>query len=263
MSSAYDQVLAKYNWAQKQISDLEIAVDAFRQSNPHSIKRCVDSITGEFVYRIGSIPFIPDKLAFMLGDAVHNLRSTLDHLAYTVTVANGGIPNSQTCFPIFDSGKAYTDMSRKKLPGLTPYILDAFDRLQPYRGGFGHWAWQLHRLDIVDKHRLLLTISTIPVGRSMLPSEKAAYQSRRSYVGPASHFIQQLLLAASAPRIPAVKVGDELARYPATEEYSNVGFAFDVAIDETGIVEGMPTFLFLRNVSDEVSKVIRDFASFL
>jgi hypothetical protein len=263
MPSRYDQVLAKYNWAKKHIDDLEVAVDSFRLNNPHSIGREHDTQAGEFVYYVKAIPTIPDGLSFMLGDALHNLRSTLDHLACALVEAAGGKPNSKTCFPIFDTPKAFSDMSRGKVPGLGKYALCLLDNIQPYEKGFGHWAWQLHKLDIIDKHRILLTVSTVAVGRSMLPSEKRAFDARKSLVGPVTHFLTQLLFAASAPPIRAVEAGQILARFPATEEHENVGFAFDIALDEPSIAEGVPTFLLLRNFSAEVQKVISDFARFL
>jgi hypothetical protein len=261
--SAYERVLAKYDWAKKHVDNLESAVDSFRLANPHSLGRNHDPETGEYVYYVVSVPVIPDSISLMLGDAVHNLRSTLDHLACALVEASGSQPNSQTGFPIFDTAKAYGEMSRGKVPGLGKYALAALDRVQPYQGGWGHWAWQLHKLDIFDKHRLLLTVSTVPVGRSMLPSEKRAFDTRQSIMGPTAHFLQQMMFAASAPAIKATEAGQILGRFPATEEYEKVGFAFDIAVNEPSVAEGTPTFLLLRGFCTEVFKVISDLAQFL
>ena len=53
-----------------------------------------------------------------------------------------------------------------------PRCMIEMDNMQPYKGGFGDWAWKLHQLDIVDKHRPLLTVATVPVARSMTASER-------------------------------------------------------------------------------------------
>lgn len=263
MASGYERVLAKYDWAKKHVHNFEAAVDSFRESNPHSIRRSHDVQAGQYVYYVEAVPVVPDDLSFMLGDAIHNLRSTLDHLACALVIASGSEPNSKTAFPIFDTPEAFSEMSRGKVPGLGKMALETLDRVQPYKKGWGNWAWQLHKLDIIDKHRLLLTVSTIPVARSILPSEKTAYNNGKTIIGPTSLFFRQMVLADSAPVIETVKAGHELARFPASEEYEKVGFAFDIAIDEAEVVKGMPTFLLLRKFSSEVLNVINDFARFL
>jgi hypothetical protein len=44
--STYARVLAKYDWAQKHVSDFEAAVENFRSSNPHTIGREDNAETG-------------------------------------------------------------------------------------------------------------------------------------------------------------------------------------------------------------------------
>jgi hypothetical protein len=264
MGSAYDRVLAKYDWAEQHVSNFEAAVDSFRLTNSHSIGRKNDVETGEYIYYVKTVPVIPASFSLMLGDALHNLRSTLDHLAVALVEAGSEDPNPKTCFPIFDTPKAYSVMSRGKVPGLGEHTLYALDNIQPYKGGFGHWAWQLHQLDIRDKHRMLLTVCSIPVARSVLPGEKTLFYTRKSVIiGGTSVFFRQMLFAPQNPSIRAAQAGDELGRFPALTEYENVGFSFEIAIDEAGIAEGMPTYLLLRNLSGEVYKTVSDLSRFL
>jgi hypothetical protein len=63
----------------------------------------------------------------------------------------------------------------------------------------------------------------------------------------------------TSPVVP-MQAGYELGRFPALEDYENLGFAFEIAIDEVGIVTAMPTFLLLRTFADEILRVIEDFA---
>jgi hypothetical protein len=262
MTTLYRNVLAKYDWAQKRVRDFETAVEGFRLENTHAIRRKLDDQTGDLVYYVESVPAIPEELAFMLGDAIHNLRGTLDHLAYALVSATGVVPQKNASFPISDTAKDFPALARGKIPGVREYCYHLLDRIQPYKGGWGHHLWQLHQLDIVDKHRLVLAIATVPVGRSMTPRERAAFGSRRAIIGPTAHYFQQMIFGGASNISPVVpmKAGYELGRFPALEDYENLGFAFDVAIDEVGIVTAMPTSLLLGSFASEILRVIEDFA---
>jgi hypothetical protein len=259
MRDFYLRVLTKYDWAQKHVDKLEIAIDKFRRTNPHTIRREDDFKSGQVTFYVEQVPVIPDDLALMLGDAIHNLRSTLDHMAHALVKASGGTTDQYTAFPIFDDSKGYSALSRGKVPGLREPCYEILDRIQPYKDGWGHLLWQLHRLDIVDKHRLLLTICTKPVGRTMTPSEKAAFVARKTMVGPHTFAAKQYVYAAANPLIIPMQAGYKLGSFAASEVDENMGFAFDMAINEPGIVEGMPSFLLLRNFSSEISRIISDF----
>jgi hypothetical protein len=261
--TALDRVLAKYNWAKQHVDKFEVAVDDFRRNNPYSIRRKNDVERGQVTFYVESVPAIPDALSFMLGDALHNLRSTLDHLASALVVAAGGTPDSHTCFPIFDTSKAYEDLSRSRVKGLGKYCLEELDRVQPYKGAWGHWAWQLHRLDIVDKHRLVLTVASVPVARTMTPSEKAAFDARKTLIGPNTFAAMQMAKAANSPIAAPVEAGHELGTFPLSEANQNMGFAFDIAINEPEIVGLVPTFILLRTYCSETMQVINNLWRFL
>src|SRR5579863_2579873 len=117
-TSGLGGVLTKYDWAKKHVHDFERAADDFRQANPYTVGRKVNDQTGDITYFVESVPEIPSELSLRFGDSVHNLRSTLDHLAHALVFAAGGAPDNHTCFPIFDTSTAYTSLSRSKVPGL-------------------------------------------------------------------------------------------------------------------------------------------------
>lgn len=219
---------------------------------------------GTATFYVDAVPDIPKEISFKVGDALHNLRSTLDHLAWSlVDAAPNGILDQYTSFPIFATLEAYKSMSRGKVKGLGEYCLDEIDRMAPLKNGFGHWVWQLHRLDIVNKHRLLLTVASVPIGRTMLPDEKAAFHSRRSLVGPVTFAVKQLVGLANAPPIRAVQAGDVLGTFPISEMREDMGFAFDVAIDEPEYVAMIPMFRQMRFFAGEVLRAVTDLARFL
>jgi hypothetical protein len=260
MADPFNKVLTKYEWAKKHVDNFEVAVDHFRRSNPHTVRRKDNVQAGYVTYCVENVPVIPDELPLMLGDAIHNLRSTLDYLARELVVVAGGTPDKYTSFPIFDSAKAYVELSRSKVPSLRQPCLEILDRIQPYKGAWGNKLWQLHQLDIVDKHRLLLTIATVPVGHTMVPSQKAAFDARGVAFDPEGIAVYQYLFAAYNPRVKPLQAGDEIGTFLASDVDENMGFSFDVAFNEPDIIEGLiPTFAFLRMVCSEVLIVINEF----
>jgi hypothetical protein len=56
-----------------------------------------------------------------------------------------------------------------------------------------------------------------------------------------------------------MQAGYELGVFPAADVGENMGFAFDVAINEPNILEGIPTFLFLRGLASEILTIINNF----
>src|SRR5947199_5076580 len=45
---------------------------------------------------------IPDTFPLLIGDAVHNIRSALDHLVWQLVEATGDIPTNKNSFPIHE-----------------------------------------------------------------------------------------------------------------------------------------------------------------
>jgi hypothetical protein len=91
----------------------------------------------------------------LVGDIVHNLRASLDHLACALVIAGGGAVQRQTCFTIADSEAAFNKSVSTALLGATPQARGAVRMLKPYSGGT-ELLHQLHALDIADKHRGIL-----------------------------------------------------------------------------------------------------------
>ncbi len=102
----------------------------------------------------------------LIGDAVHNMRQGLDHLAYQLaTRVHGHDPpkNAETTmWPIRDtptklSGAIPNDVgSKKRMP---PGMYAAIEGFQPYNGRDGLLLGALHTLDNRDKHRFLPVVA--------------------------------------------------------------------------------------------------------
>jgi hypothetical protein len=107
----------------------------------------------------------------VIGDCIHNSRSSLDHLVLQLAVLNGApkAAERQTAFPIcLDSGAFKKAVKDKVAPFIGRAALTAIEELQPYRTldpatnaplGNQSILWVLSQLDIIDKHRTILVAS--------------------------------------------------------------------------------------------------------
>jgi len=257
---AYGQVLAKCDRADKHIDELNARLDQFKRDNPNVFRREEDTETGDVSFYIEQVPEVPPDIPAIAGDVIHNLRAALDHLVWKLVEAAGNIPTNKTCFPIFDTPAQYKRSAPTKIEGVHKLAKQKFDRIHPYKRGNIN-LWRLHRLDIIDKHNLLITLGFANFARTMTPSERAK------------------AIAASAPGQPnpqglgifvgltipteTLKAGSKLLTVPAAEATDDMGFFVDVAINERGIAENANLRLLLNFLRSEVSNTIFDFAPFL
>jgi len=88
----------KIERAKEHIDDLKSEVDAFRFSlnQPDVIGSKSNPQTGEFTFYIIDLPEAPATLSTISGDALHNLRSSLDHLAHQLVLVAGNKPTLRT-----------------------------------------------------------------------------------------------------------------------------------------------------------------------
>lgn len=108
---------------------------------------------------------IPEKIGLIIGDAVHNLRSALDHLA--TGIRTGMVWKSDGHFPmrkrredlIAPSGDPIEDLAaiEAALPGSIHLLLD---NIRP-KNGSNEALWSFHDLNNSDKHRLILPTITV------------------------------------------------------------------------------------------------------
>lgn len=99
---------------------------------------------------------IPDALSVILGDAAHNLRSSLDHFV-CAAAAN---PTNDNGFPIQRQPNPadWKGLVYGKLNGASKTLRRAVRATESYPGGRTEFLWTLNELDVIDKHRLLLTV---------------------------------------------------------------------------------------------------------
>lgn len=246
-------VTLKVERAYDHISALEQQLRAFLESHPYKVGEKRDPKTRKLIYFVESAEPVPDCLPLIAGDAIQNLMSALDHLAYQIVCSDTGDnpPNpGGIYFPIADERAKYEHKRRRKMVGACQQTFDAFDALKPYKGG-NDQLWALHRLNNIEKHRLLLTVGSQAGGMHLsqlmvsanLPSKLVdAVERTNLYLNPAEKGFP--LTAGFELYIGAV---DENPNPKAR-------FRFDVALSEAGVIEGKPVL----EVINQFAKVVDD-----
>jgi hypothetical protein len=158
----------KIGRAKAHLADLKDSMEAVVHPDRYRFDLQYDAQTQKHVYTVHNVPAIPPAWSLTVGEILYNLRSALDHLAWQLVLLDGGNPGDDTQFPVraspFDK-KGQLFRARLIPPVSNAQILDTLEECQPYRGPDGEPAaftdsplWQLHRMNIIDKHRLLLVV---------------------------------------------------------------------------------------------------------
>jgi hypothetical protein len=175
-------VRAKLQRADTNIGDLDKIVRPLADRATNSIVREEhgDPDTPRLIYRVIDIPDIDDQCAAIVGDALFDMRSALDHLAAQLALLDGKIITTEYAyFPIHGNPLNKKGNPRQiGIPGVTnPQVIAALEDAQPYKAvnDYGHdlWnigLWLINELCNADKHRLLLVmVHRIQLHTSELP----------------------------------------------------------------------------------------------
>ncbi len=237
--------------AKKHLHDLDGIWRWFRETNPYGFALEKDPDTGKewrVVTRADPIPLCIPALA---GDVVHNLRSALDQLIRQLIVANGAKPHDKSEFPIGHSEADYSAKKPRKTRGISQDAADLLDAFQPYKGGKGaELFWTIHHLDIVDKHRLLLT--TAWSHALILRAGGFTVWDKDETEIIADDVIVEEELELTDP--PLLRVGSRF------EDHENVHITPLVALDERGLGERKPLIWTLEYLVEKTALVIAAFA---
>jgi hypothetical protein len=174
----------------------------------------------------------PILWGLLLGDLVHDYRSSLDHLAWAL-YKRGRTPDlsdgkeRKVVFPIADDRIKFNESLKSKLPGVRRADIAIIRRYQPYKSGKRNLHLHVFRvldgLSTADKHRVIQPVQAAP--------ERAAYRLIRQ---------TDCVVTRLSPRARRVtlKPGTELARFyvrktgPNPEIEVEPRFAVDPAINE-------------------------------
>jgi len=235
-------IVSKVNRAEKHFRELHDVLDKFRESKPYVFAPAYDPHTGRQIgWEVVVANEVPTELPLIFGDILHNLRSALDHMANAAVAANGAIPDCNTAFPIYNSASEFESKCVRKIKGIGEQAVDIIRSVQPYKGASnGDVVWRLHQLDIIDKHRTLLTCGVSARGLIEIP-----------HAGQ-----KQALFPMKVGHRFTVKSG-----YFEMEQEKRP--AFDIALNEPQIMEAEPVVLVARMAFQRVWRIFQKFAQLI
>lgn len=246
--SAADAIHSKIERANKHIGELRALIERFLDSDPYRIIYEGDVNTGKRHVRWIELEPVPCMVPIIAGDVLHCLRSALDHLYALLVAINGYALGRGDQFPVSDTAKAYKDARPRIVARVGPDALKLLDALEPYKGGCDA-IWRLHRLNITDKHRALMTIGITGQGRRLLkhmPEEPATLPNEGT--GP-------IAIPMSLP--PLLKHGDILERdIPHEKAGDEVNLTVEVAFNEPGVVEAEPLIQTLDGMLEVIEETV-------
>ena len=127
-------------------------------SENYKIKGELNQKTKNYSFLALGGPELPPKFSVFIGEIVYHLRTALDHLVF-ILAAEKGNPTRLT-FPICCQKNEFRLAKRKgALKGVPNSAIQMIESLQPYQTSSNPklaTLYQLHNLNIIDKHRLLL-----------------------------------------------------------------------------------------------------------
>jgi hypothetical protein len=211
-------VHAKINRAEKHLAEFDAQVQPILAACREGIVWERDELQFHHVFRIARVPTLTSDISAAIGDAIHNIRVSLDYLAWQLVKATGGIPCARTggtAFPVLKV-RPVQNGRNGDLPQIPPGVPDEvrsiLDEVQPYKRvkpAF-HELAILNGLDNHDKHHELLM--------AVIGNEAAG-----GFLGGA-----ELVHFHSGP----YNDGDELARftYPTLNSENKLGVTFLFAV---------------------------------
>ncbi len=256
-------IMVKVERAKKHVVDLHGEIDAFLSTKPYTVVKNIDSKLGKVGYQISKITPTPRIIVAITGDAIQNLRSALDHLAYHLLVVRLGAAASDKYFN-FPTPNTANDLERKIQSRLRQDAVDALRKLEPYKGGKGHQLWVLNRLNNIDKHRIIITVGSafrsLNLGGSTMRTARRMAE-KSGIFGPsfkAGDFPRVASFFRPADNMCPLKVGDVLPAIDMEMDEQN-DFRFDIALNEPEIVERKPLIETVQHFADLVSNTVLEF----
>jgi hypothetical protein len=159
----------KLTRVQEHIDALQGEIQMFLNKEPYSVRRVIEGNGSMHVFYWERYTKPPDRLGLIIGDAVHNLRSALDHVAVALAedgAASEGIRMTEResrhiQFPIASSPDEFASQVRAgRLSHVKPAAQEQIERRQPYITASvpdNSILATLARLDNADKHHSLIT----------------------------------------------------------------------------------------------------------
>lgn len=152
---------SRVRWTKEHLERLDRICDGVAVGDTYEITRKVNRDAMQHTYYFTQLRPLPEDIALIVGDVVHNMRSVLDHVAFhAVTESRSRLTQEdkrQVTFVIADSAELFSHQQKRRGSAMGE-VLTRIEAFQPYRGPRtyqnAHLAY-LRDLSNTDKHRRL------------------------------------------------------------------------------------------------------------
>lgn len=144
----------KVERAEYHINDLNGRIQAYLAQKPLRLVTRGEPKADREVHFIKEVIPLPN-FSLIIGDAVHNLRSSLDLLMFAMVGDRAKRPGNVQ-FPFAKRADSLVSTMKNREADLAgKKVIAEIEALKPYPGG-NEWLSGLHSLDITDKHKLII-----------------------------------------------------------------------------------------------------------
>jgi hypothetical protein len=252
---------AKIERAKEHIRDLDRETAAFLALNPYKVTPEFYVEHNATAYFLDECQPIPVHIPLLAGDAAHNLRTALDYLAYSlIPKGASSTPETHIYFPICKGLEEYRTESVRKTKGMPKEAKERIDAFKPYAGGDNR-LWELHQLDIIDKHRLLMTTATIVTEMGFTIDTEYVEAAFKGLFKLPPDAIPKRTINFPAPKpLFSMEKGALLCSVNGNfETDQRVNLIFDVAFGESEVFSGKPILATLVELTDLVESILLAF----
>lgn len=216
---------AKLRRAQEHVGTLRSKITLAGHPDPTviSLRRQFEPDCNAVVYRIDRVIQIGDDWGLIVGDAIHNMRSALDHLAWALAVRHyKGVPPNDVKiikdiqFPVFSDGKHWP--THRYLKHMGAADVDLLEQFQPFKlSSVQRFVMRLERPGVIphalealvamsnsDKHRVIQLLYMLPLAGQLT---NATFTDCRPAFRDSDSFSATVTPPGQPPR-----VGDEVFR---------------------------------------------------
>lgn len=241
---------SKIERANEHIKNLEIETAEYLQTNKCSFPQHYDSASDELVLSFANVPVLPLRFSIIVGEAIYQLRSSLDHLVWDLCQFNNGTPASNSGFPIFKSLDGYKSRGEPMIQGVAASAKARIHSLQPlHRPAPTEDAlWILREMNNTDKHKLIF-VAQAHTGDRVHVSFPDGITSR----SPTNDFRLMRIIPENGAEFYRIKTRQ-------TSVKVDVDLAPIIAVENVALAKYEPAIPLLTQLSGAVSNIIKDFA---
>jgi len=164
MSALLEGCNAKLQRASESIDNLDKEINVFLQTC-HGLYEVIREFQNnglEYTFIVKGNITVPPRYAVLVGEIIHQIRSSLDHLITALVIHNGCTPSRENAFPVSSTAEEFKSaIKRGNLKGISVSAIDLVRQQQPFLNPQpeDNFLIALRNFNNKDKHSLLLIVA--------------------------------------------------------------------------------------------------------